>query len=92
MSPYLLEQVPPLLGRDFGQLLFGGRQQALEADDQEVADQVVADVLGASAPVFLLKVADPFADGSLDFSLSFIVMVMPRLPPRFAAPSRNRPA
>jgi hypothetical protein len=26
MSPYLFEQVPPLVGRDFGKLLFGRRQ------------------------------------------------------------------
>ena len=49
MSPCLLEQDPPLLGRDFGQLLFGRRQQALEADDQKIVEQIGANLPGASA-------------------------------------------
>jgi hypothetical protein len=71
MGPYLLEQVPPFLGREFGKLLFGGCQQTLEPDDDEIAEQVGVNVLGASAPVFLLKATDLFADGGLDLSLSF---------------------
>ena len=55
MAPYLLEQVPRLLGREFGKLLFGGCQQTLEPDDDEIAEQEGANVLGASAPVFLLE-------------------------------------
>ena len=40
VGPYLLEQVPSLLGRDIGKLLFGGCQQALETNDDEIAEQV----------------------------------------------------
>ena len=68
-DPYLLEQVSPLFGREFGELLFGGCQQTLEPDDDEIAEQVGVNVLGASAPVFLLEATDPFADRGLDFSL-----------------------
>src|SRR5580700_7090026 len=71
VGPYSLEQVPPLLGRDFGKLLFGGRQQALEPDDDEIAEQVGMNVLRASAPVFLLKAPDPFANGGFNLALSF---------------------
>src|ERR1700733_9105172 len=56
---YLLEQIPPLLGREFGKLLLGGRQQTLEPDDNEIAEKVGVNVLGASASVFLLKATDP---------------------------------
>ena len=71
MRSYLLEQIPPLLGREFGKLLLGGRQQTLEPDDDEIAEKVGVNVLGASASVFLLKATDPFADGGLDLSLGF---------------------
>ena len=41
MGPHLLEQVPPLLGRErLDQMLFGGGQHALEADHEEITDQV----------------------------------------------------
>ena len=47
MGPHLFEQVPPLLGRErLDQMLLGRGQNALEADDQQIADQVGADVLG----------------------------------------------
>src|ERR1700677_4524548 len=71
MGPYLLEQIPPLLGRDVGKLLFGGCQQTLEANDDEIAVQVGMNVLGASAPEFLLKVTNLGGDGCLDLALSF---------------------
>ena len=61
----------PFSERAFGKLLFGGCQQTLEPDDDEIAEQVGVNVLGASAPVFLLKATDPVADGGLDFSLGF---------------------
>jgi hypothetical protein len=71
MATHLLEQVPPLLGREPGKLLFGGRQQTLKPDDHEIVEQECANVLGASSPVFPLNATDPFADGGLDFSLRF---------------------
>ena len=71
MGPDLLEQVSSLVVRNFGQWLFGGCQQALEPDDQKIVEQVGANLLRASAPVFLLKATDPFLDGRLDFSLRF---------------------
>ena len=72
MGPHLFEQVPPLLGRErLDQLLFGRGQDALEADHEQIADQVGVDVLGSPAHVFLLEAADPFADGGFDFSLRF---------------------
>jgi hypothetical protein len=71
VPPSLLEQVPPLLGRDFGQLLFGGREQTLEPDDDKIAEQVGVYVPGAPAPGFLLKASDPCAGGGLDFYLGF---------------------
>ncbi len=44
LGPYLLEQIPPLLGWEFGKLLFGGCQQPLEPDDDEIAEQVGVNV------------------------------------------------
>ena len=45
MGPYLFEQVPPLLGDErLDQLLFSRGQDALEADHEEITDQV-GDVL-----------------------------------------------
>jgi hypothetical protein len=68
----LLEQVPPLLGRQgLDQLLFGRRQNPLEADHEQVADQVGVDVLGPPAHVVLLEARDPFADGRFDLSQRF---------------------
>src|SRR5580693_10732832 len=71
MGPYLLEQVPPLLRRKFGQLLFGGSQQTLQADNDEIAVQIGVNILGATASVLLFKASDPLTDGGLDFSLGF---------------------
>jgi hypothetical protein len=71
MTSNLLEQVSPFIGRDPGELLFGGSQQTLEPDDDEIAEQVGVNVLRASAPVLLLEVGDPFADGGLNFALGF---------------------
>jgi hypothetical protein len=64
-------QVPPLLGREFGKLLLGGCQQTPEPDDDKVAQQEGVNVLGASAPPFLLKATDPVADGGFDLALRF---------------------
>jgi hypothetical protein len=66
------QQVPPLVrGERLDQLLFGRGQDALEADDEQITDQVGVDVLGAAAHVFLFKARDPFADGRFDFALCF---------------------
>ncbi len=43
----------------------------LEADHEEITDQVGVNVLGSPAHVFLFESADPFADGGFDFSLRF---------------------
>jgi hypothetical protein len=41
MGPNLLEQVPALLGRErLDQVLFGRGQDTLEADDEEITDQM----------------------------------------------------
>jgi hypothetical protein len=52
-------------------VLFGGSQDALKADKDNVVDQVGANVLGTPAHVFLPKATDPFGDGRFDFSLRF---------------------
>lgn len=80
MLPYLFDQVPPFLGRErLDQVLFGRRQNALEADNKEISDQVSVNVLGSPPHVFLLKVTDPFADSRFDFSLGFHGNVARRL-------------
>ena len=72
LGPDLFEQVPPLLGRErLDQLLFGRGQDALEADHEQITDQVGVDVLGAAAHVILFEVAHPFANGGFDFALGF---------------------
>jgi hypothetical protein len=72
MGPHLLEQVSSLLGwQRLDQMLFGGGQDALEADHEEIIDQVRADVFGSPAHVFLLEATDPLADGGFDFPLRF---------------------
>jgi hypothetical protein len=49
-------------------LLFGHCQDALEADHEEIAEQVRANVLGRAAHVLLLEAREPLADGSLDLT------------------------
>ena len=71
MRPYLLEQVPPLRVERLDQVLFGCGQNALEAHDEEIAEQVGVDVIGASAHVIVLEATDCFADGGLDLSVGF---------------------
>jgi hypothetical protein len=51
--------------------LFGRGQDALEADHEQVADEMGADILGSPAHLVLLKVADAFADSGFDFTLGF---------------------
>ena len=70
--PHLLQQIPPLFGRErLDQMLFGRGQNALKADDEEITEQVGANVLRAPAHVILLKATDSLADGGFDFSLGF---------------------
>jgi hypothetical protein len=70
MGPYLLQQVPPLFGRErLDQVLLGGGQNALETHDEEIPQQMGVDVLGPPAHVILLEAADSFADGGFDLSL-----------------------
>ena len=75
MGPDLLEQVPPLLGRErLDEVLFGGGQNAMEPDHDQVVEQVRADVLGSAAHVFLFEAAHALADGSLDLALRLQVI------------------
>ena len=68
---HLLEQVPPLLGRErLDQMLFGRGQHALKADDEEIAEQVGVDVLGAPPHVILLDATNSFTNSGFEFSLS----------------------
>jgi hypothetical protein len=71
MGAHLLEQVPAFLGWErLDQVLLGGSQNALETNDNQVADQVGMNVLGTSAHVLLLEVAHPLRNGTFDFALS----------------------
>ena len=68
----LLEQIPSSLRRKrLGQLPFGRSQHALEADDEEIANQMGVNVFRSSPHVLLLEAADPVANGGFDFSLRF---------------------
>src|SRR5262249_20202319 len=70
MGAHLFEQVSALFGRQgLDQLLLGRRQNALEANHEEIAEQVGADVLGPAAHVILLEAGDALGDGGFDFSL-----------------------
>ena len=72
MSPHLFEQVSALLGRQrLDQLLFGRRQDALEADHEKVTDQVGVDVLGPAAHVFLLEATSSLRRWRLRFLPAF---------------------
>ena len=52
-------------------MLLGSRQNALQADHEEVAEQVGANVLGPPAHVVLLETRDPRTDGGFDLSDGF---------------------
>ena len=56
---------------EFDEMLFCSGQNALQADQQEIADQMRMKVLGTAAHEFLLKARNSFADGSFDFPLRF---------------------
>ena len=61
----------PFSDGQFGKLLLGGRQQALQTHDDEIADQVGVNLFGTPSPIFLFKSTDSIADGGLDLSLGF---------------------
>jgi hypothetical protein len=65
----LFQEISPVLGLErLYQMLFGGGQNPLEPDHEQITDQVGADVLGATAHALLHKAAHPLADGGFDFS------------------------
>ena len=69
MGAHLLEQVPSLLGRKrLDQLLLGGGQNALQADHEEIAQQMGVNVLRAPAHVVLLKTTDSLRNSGFHFS------------------------
>jgi hypothetical protein len=49
-------------------MLFGRGQNPLESDQEQIADQVGVDVLGATAQAILHETAHLQADGGFDFS------------------------
>ena len=62
----------PFLGRErLDQLLFGGGQNALKADHEEITEQVGVNVLGTPAHVVLLKATNSFTNGGFEFSQCF---------------------
>ena len=65
----LSRSLPFSAGSDWTEMLFCRRQDALEADDKQIADQVSVNVLGSPAHVILFKAADPVANGGFDLSL-----------------------
>ena len=64
----LSRSLPLLSWQCLDQLLFSSSQNAPEADNEEITDQVGVNFLGASAHEFLFKATDAFANGGLDFS------------------------
>src|SRR5213075_1219717 len=48
-------------------MLFGGGENTLETDNQQIADQMRMHVLGSAAHVFLLKAAHALARGGFNF-------------------------
>jgi len=72
LGSYLLQQVATLLSRKrLHQVLLGSGQNTLQANHDQVADQVGMNVLGAAAHEFLLKPRHSLADGRFDLSLRF---------------------
>ena len=70
LGPDLFEQVPALFGRKrLDEVLFGRGQYTLEADHEQVTDQMGLNVLGAPAHEFLLKATDSLGNGGFDFAL-----------------------
>jgi hypothetical protein len=72
LSPDLFQEIAALVGRHrLDQLLLGGGENAPEPHDEQIADDVGADVFGTSPHVFLLETAHSVTNGSLDLTLRF---------------------
>jgi hypothetical protein len=68
MRPHLLEQVSAFLGLErLDQMLFRGRQNAFEPDD----NQMRANVFRTPAHIFLFKAAHALRNGTFDPTLRF---------------------
>ena len=72
MRPNLLEQISSLLGwQRLDEMLFGRGQNAKQANNQLIVDQVSANVPRATAHVLLFETDHPGAHGGFDFPLCF---------------------
>jgi hypothetical protein len=70
MTPHLLEQVSASLGREhLDQMLLRCGQNASESDDNQIIDQMCANVLGTPAHVFLLEATHALRNGTFDLTL-----------------------
>ena len=67
----LSRSLPFSAGSDLTSCCSAAVRTPLEADHEQIADQMGVNILGAPAHVFLFEAADPFADGGFDFSLCF---------------------
>ena len=68
LVPCQFDEIPSFLRRRRpGQLPFGHSQNTLQADHQEIFDQVYANLLRSPSQVFLLEANDPLADGCFAF-------------------------
>ena len=73
LGPDLFEQVPALFTwKRLDQVLFSRGQYTLEADHEQIADQMSLYILGAPSHEFLFKATDPLGNGGFDFSLGFM--------------------
>jgi len=54
-------------------LLLGGGQNALQADHEEISEQVGVNILGSAAHILLLEARYGFTNGGFDFSMGFHV-------------------
>ncbi len=72
LRPNLLQQVAPFLRREgLHQMLLGSRQDALQANHEQIINQMCVDVLGPPAHVLLLEMRHRFANRGFDLSLCF---------------------
>ena len=72
LDAHLFEQVSALPGRKcLDEMLFCRGQNTVEADHQQVAEQVSMNVFWTTAHVLLLESRYPFANSGFDFSLGF---------------------
>ena len=74
------------------ELLFRLGQHALQADNEQIAEQVGVDLLGPPAHVLLLKARDPLTNGSLDLSLRLHsgLGAVPKFGPARQLPARGQ--